>query len=380
VVLKLPVLLVNVTGLAQVVPVPVVLNVAVTERAAVIDVVQGPVPVHAPLQPANVDPLAAAAVSVTDVPLAKFALHVVPQFTPVGAEVTVPAPVPAFVTLSANVAAVVLKVAVTLRAAVIDVVQVPVPVHAPLQPANVDPLAAAAVSVTDVPLAKFALHVVPQLTPAGDEVTVPAPVPAFVTLNANVDAALNVAVTARAAVMDTVQAPVPVHAPLQPVNVEPLAAAAESVTDVPLAKFALHVVPQLTPAGDEVTVPAPLPAFVTASANVVVELLNVAVTARAAVIETVQAPVPVHAPLHPANDEPLAAAGVRVTEVPLLKLALQVVPQLIPAGAEVTVPAPVPFFVTARLKEVTGPETKGEIRLPPITVSGMPGPSHATAK
>jgi hypothetical protein len=55
VVLKLPVLLVNVTGLAQVVPVPPVLNVAVTERVAVIDVVQVPVPVHAPLHPANVD-------------------------------------------------------------------------------------------------------------------------------------------------------------------------------------------------------------------------------------------------------------------------------------------------------------------------------------
>ncbi len=45
------------------------LNVAVTERAAVIDTVQAPVPEHAPLQPANVEPLAAAAVSVTDVPL-----------------------------------------------------------------------------------------------------------------------------------------------------------------------------------------------------------------------------------------------------------------------------------------------------------------------
>jgi hypothetical protein len=161
---------------------------------------------------------------------------VVPQFTAPVFAVTVPAPVPAFVTLSVNVAAVVLKVAVTLRAAVIDVVQVPVPVHTPpLQPANVEPLAAAAVSVTDVPLAKLALQVVPQFTPAGDEVTVPAPVPALVTLSANVEAALKVAVTARAAVIDTVQAPVPVHAPLQPANAEPLAAVTLSVTEVPLA-------------------------------------------------------------------------------------------------------------------------------------------------
>ena len=49
-----------------------------------------------------------------------------------------------------------------------------------------------------------------------------------------------------------------------------------------------------------------------------VELLNVAVTARAAVIDTVQAPVPLHAPLQPAKVEPLAAAAVRVTDVPLL--------------------------------------------------------------
>ena len=62
---------VNVIGLAQVPPVPpLVLKVAVTLRAAVIDNTQLPVPEHEPLQPANVDPLAAAAVSVTDVPLA----------------------------------------------------------------------------------------------------------------------------------------------------------------------------------------------------------------------------------------------------------------------------------------------------------------------
>ena len=65
--LKLPVLPVNVMGLVQLVPVLVVLKVAVTARAAVIETVQVPVPVHAPLQPVNVAPLAAAAVRVTDV-------------------------------------------------------------------------------------------------------------------------------------------------------------------------------------------------------------------------------------------------------------------------------------------------------------------------
>ena len=149
----MPVLLVNVTGLAQVVPVPEVLNVAVTARAAVIASTQLPVPVQAPLQPANVEPVAAAAVSVTDAPLAKLALQVAPQLMPPVFDATVPVPVPFLATVSAKLAVVLLNVAVTLRACVIDTVQLPVPVHAPLQPANVEPLAAAALSVTLVPVA-----------------------------------------------------------------------------------------------------------------------------------------------------------------------------------------------------------------------------------
>jgi hypothetical protein len=66
-------------------------------------------------------------------------------------------------------------------------VQVPVPPQpdCPVHPANVDPVPAVAVNVTDVPLAKFVLHVVPQLMPAGELVTVPVPVPAFDTAKAN---------------------------------------------------------------------------------------------------------------------------------------------------------------------------------------------------
>ena len=149
----MPVLFVNVTGLAQVVPVPEVLNVAVTARAAVIDRTQFPVPVQAPLQPAKAEPVAAAAVRVTDAPLAKLALQVAPQLMPPVFDVTVPAPVPFLATVSAKLAVVLLNVAVTLRACVIDTAQVPVPLQAPLQPANVEPPAAAAVSVTLVPVA-----------------------------------------------------------------------------------------------------------------------------------------------------------------------------------------------------------------------------------
>jgi len=56
---------------------------------------------------------------------------------------------------------------------------------------------------------------------------------------------------------------VPVHAPLQPVKVEPAPAAAVSVTGVPVVYDAEHVVPQLMPAGLLVTVPAPAPALET---------------------------------------------------------------------------------------------------------------------
>lgn len=61
------------------------------------------------------------------------------------------------------------------------------------------------------------------------------------------------------------QVPVPVHAPDQPVKSELASGLAVSVTDVPLVNVALHVDPQLMPAGTLVTVPVPLPASVTVS-------------------------------------------------------------------------------------------------------------------
>ncbi len=76
----------------------------------------------------------------------------------------------------------------------------------------------------------------PQLMPAGFEVTVPLPVPFSVTVSGKVWACrVNVAVTVVAAFMVTTQEPVPEQPPpLQPVNVEPPAAAAVRVTTVPL--------------------------------------------------------------------------------------------------------------------------------------------------
>jgi hypothetical protein len=76
------------------------------------------------------------------------------------------------------------------------------------------------------------------------------------------------------------------------------------------------------------------------------EALKVAVTLRAAVMLTAQLPVPEHAPVQPANVEPLLAAAVSVTTAPGLKLALQVLPHEIPAGLLLTVPLPVPALLT----------------------------------
>jgi hypothetical protein len=77
--------------------------------------------------------------------------------------------------------------------------------------------------------------------------------------------------------------------------------------------------------------------------------LKVAVTLVLALTVTVQVVVPVQAPDQPAKVEPEEAVAVRVTEVPLLKVAAQVEPQFIPAGVLVTVPVPVPAGVTVRV-------------------------------
>ncbi|HET6789345.1 MAG TPA: hypothetical protein VFH49_15370 [Aquabacterium sp.] len=73
--------------------------------------------------------------------------------------------------------------------------------------------------------------------------------------HAVVDAVLKVAVTALLPFIVSVHAPVPVQAPLQPAKTPPLLAAAVKVTVPPLANAALHVPPQLMPAGLLVIVP-----------------------------------------------------------------------------------------------------------------------------
>src|SRR5207247_631336 len=77
----------------------------------------------------------------------------------------------------------------------------------------------------------------------------------------------------------------------------------------------------------------------------------VAVTVVAAESVTTQVPVPEQPlPLQPLKAEPAAGVAVSVTAVPLAKLAAQVTPQLIPTGALVTVPLPVPALLTVSAK------------------------------
>src|SRR2546428_11875931 len=81
-----------------------------------------------------------------------------------------------------------------------------------------------------------------------------------------VAAPVKVAVTARAALIVTVQVPVPVQLPpLQPLKVEPEAGAAGKGADVAGRRIIKQNAPQETPAGALVTVPPPPPAVLTAS-------------------------------------------------------------------------------------------------------------------
>ena len=77
---------------------------------------------------------------------------------------------------------------------------------------------------------------------------------------------------------------------------------------------------------------------------------NVAVTDRAAFIETVHVPVPVQAPDHPLNAVVDDGVAVRVTEPDAAKVCVQGVSfvgpvQLIPIGLELTEPSPLTFTV-----------------------------------
>ena len=151
--------------------------------------------------------------------------------TPEGTEATVPDPVLARITTST---ACCLRVnwAVTVDAAVIETTHPPAPLHEPPQPEKIESLVGLAVSTTCVPWSYVAEQDPGQLIAPMCDVTTPVPVPVCWTVSEWV-VSVNVAVAVFAAVTATVHVPAPLHAPLQPVKVEPLVANAVRTTVAP---------------------------------------------------------------------------------------------------------------------------------------------------
>ena len=142
------------------------------------------------------------------------------------------------------------------------------------------------------------------------------------------------------------------HAPDQATNFEPTDGVAVNTTFAPGAKAYKHVEPQLMPRGLEATVPRPVPTFVTFK---VFPGAKVAVTDLAALIVTVQTPVPEHAPDQPTNLEPAAGLAVSVTLAPYAKTCEQAEPHEMPLGLDETAPDPVPALETFKLFGGGGP-------------------------
>ena len=156
--------------------------------------------------------------------------------------------------------------------------------------------------------------------------------------------ALKIAVTCWLALRVTLQVGVlPLHAPDHPAKVEFDPAVAVRVTGVAGLKVALHVDPQLMPEGLLVTVPCPVPLRLTVSTG---KSLNVAVTDSLLVNVITQVPEPLQEPDQPEKNEFAIAAAVSVTCVPLEKLAVHELPQLMPPGLLLTTPAPAPAAFT----------------------------------
>jgi hypothetical protein len=364
-------------------------KLARTEVACDTVTVQVPTPLHAPLHPVKVEgpPAAPApagvALSVTTVPGAKSPVQpVAPGFPvvivheiPAGALVTVPVPVPVPVTVSETLR---VNVAVTVAAWSIMIRQTkPVAVHGPLHPPKRLPSSAGvATRFTTAPALKPAAHppagtpgttgpsvmatprTMLQTMPVGVLVTVPLPEPAPATVRTctPVACAWKFAVVLRTPALPTVSvhvAPNVEHAPLHPVKVEPEAALAVSVTEVPGGKLALHPTPPASPAvtthaippGVLAIVPVPVPAPFTATVPPPPVALpeKETVTVVAVVSDMAQAGV------HPAEALPALGDWRSVTRVPDGKPAVHVpvamplvMTHAIPAGLLVTVPLPVP--------------------------------------
>ena len=132
--------------------------------------------------------------------------------------------------------------------------------------------------------------------------------------------------------------------PDQPANVELAAGVSVSVTEVPGVRLSVQVGAQAIPAGTLATLPVPVPARLTVSTTALWIALKFALTCWLALSVTLQVGVvPLQVPVHPAKIEFAPAVSVRVTWVPLAKLALQDWPHVMPAGLLLIVPAPAPL-------------------------------------
>jgi hypothetical protein len=113
-------------------------------------------------------------------------------------------------------------------------------------------------------------------------------------------------------------------------------------------------VPQSIPTGLLTMRPPAEPLDVTSLAMLVVNVypaarLNVAVQLMLLFMVTLPS-VQSALPDQPAKLDPEAGVAVRATAVPLLSVAEQLLPQLMPAGLLVTVPLPVPALARVRVK------------------------------
>jgi hypothetical protein len=297
-----------------------------------------------PVHPVRTEPEAAIAVSVTTVPLVYGSAQSAPQLIPAGLEVTVPTPLPDRATARGNVSR--SKRAPMDVFAAIVTAHVPVPAQPPpVHPAKSELTPGAAVSVTTVPPGYVSEQSVPQLTPAGLEPTLPVPAPVLATPREKVINS-NRAATVVAAAILTTHAPAPVQPPpVHPAKNDPVPGAADSVTDVLLTYVSVQSVPQLIPAGLEVTAPVPPPVRLTVNGKVIRSKRALIVVSAVRVM--LQFPVPAQPPpVQPPNNDPLSGVDVKVMAVPVGWVSAQSVPQLIPAGLEVTVPPPVPRVAT----------------------------------
>jgi hypothetical protein len=131
------------------------------------------------------------------------------------------------------------------------------------------------------------------------------------------------------------------------VNTEVASGVALSVTVEPFAKLWVHETLQFKPAGALVTLPPPPPAIVNviAFASSKSPLTDFAESMVTTQVGTRPEQPP---PVHPLKMEPPAAVAVSVT-VPTLKLFTQVAPQLIPDGALVMLPCPLPLAPAVRV-------------------------------